>query len=262
MDELRAALELATHEELQELTRLLFSPGFNPLDYVALPRPIDVEGRSREVWITALEERFRFLAADGVTVIQGKAHQVTYRQVLERICRHLRLAHPAGLSTTDLEGEVFLHLLSRTWKRLPQDDKAVLTRRLATPNASPLALQSSPLGMVVSGSSALITDVLVRPLVLRQIAAEFALYWASRQATQAALAQGSLLAENYLALQAAQEGMALTAARYSLAQGVFAVLGPMLWSWFLLDLGWRAVATNYARVIPAVFALAQIRLMN
>ena len=37
-------------------------------------------------------------------------------------------------------------------------------------------------------------------------------------------------------------------------------LGPALWSWFLADLGWRAIATNYGRVIPVVFTLAQIRL--
>jgi len=39
-------------------------------------------------------------------------------------------------------------------------------------------------------------------------------------------------------------------------------LGPALWAWFFADLGWRAIATNYARVIPVVFTLAQIRLIR
>jgi uncharacterized protein YaaW (UPF0174 family) len=54
--------------------------------------------------------------------------------------------------------------------------------------------------------------------------------------------------------------MALTAARYGLVRGVFACVGPALWTWFLADLGWRAISVNYARIIPTIFALAQIRL--
>jgi uncharacterized protein YaaW (UPF0174 family) len=41
---------------------------------------------------------------------------------------------------------------------------------------------------------------------------------------------------------------------------VFAAVGPLLWAWLFADIGWRAIATNYGRIIPAVFALAQIRL--
>jgi uncharacterized protein YaaW (UPF0174 family) len=33
-----------------------------------------------------------------------------------------------------------------------------------------------------------------------------------------------------------------------------------MWAWFFADLGWRAIATNYGRIIPTIFALAQIRL--
>ncbi|MGB5769534.1 MAG: hypothetical protein WBM32_06640, partial [Crocosphaera sp.] len=54
--------------------------------------------------------------------------------------------------------------------------------------------------------------------------------------------------------------MALTAARYGAVRGVLAFVGPVLWGWFLADLGWRAIATNYGRIIPVIFALAQIRL--
>ena len=69
---MRAALELATEEELQDLTAILFSRKFNPLDYVHTPEPIEVQSQDRKAWLDALEGRFRFLAADGMTVLRGR----------------------------------------------------------------------------------------------------------------------------------------------------------------------------------------------
>jgi uncharacterized protein YaaW (UPF0174 family) len=54
--------------------------------------------------------------------------------------------------------------------------------------------------------------------------------------------------------------MAINAARYGAARSLLAFVGPALWMWFFADLGWRTVATNYSRVIPVIFTLAQIRL--
>ncbi|HEY9874191.1 MAG TPA: hypothetical protein V6D12_12185, partial [Candidatus Obscuribacterales bacterium] len=54
--------------------------------------------------------------------------------------------------------------------------------------------------------------------------------------------------------------MAMSAARYGATRSVFALIGPVMWGWFFADLGWRAIATNYGRIIPTIFALAQIRL--
>ena len=62
---MRSALELATEDELQQLTELLFCRRFNPLDYVHTPQPIDIQSRDREAWLDAIEQRFRYLAADG-----------------------------------------------------------------------------------------------------------------------------------------------------------------------------------------------------
>ena len=56
--------------------------------------------------------------------------------------------------------------------------------------------------------------------------------------------------------------MATNAARYGTARGVFSLLGPVVWGYFIADLGWKAIATNYGRVIPIVFTLAQIRLIR
>ena len=76
MNELRAALELATEEELQDLTSLLFQRKFNPLDYLRGLHPDRVQSRDRTTWLNALEQRFRFLAADGLTVLKGRTGHI------------------------------------------------------------------------------------------------------------------------------------------------------------------------------------------
>ena len=54
--------------------------------------------------------------------------------------------------------------------------------------------------------------------------------------------------------------MTLSAARYGAVRTVFSIVGPVMWAWFLADLGWRTISTNYGRIIPTIFTLAQIRL--
>ncbi|MCD8488959.1 MAG: hypothetical protein LRZ84_20000 [Desertifilum sp.] len=270
MDELRSALELATEDELQQLTELLFRRQFNPLDYVYTPDPIDIQSLEREEWLDALEARFRFLAADGIAVLRGRDQQVTYRQVLIQVCRYLKFTYSDKLSTTELEAEVFLNLLRQTWKKLPSKDRQSLAERVrgAIANSDlsqplPLALQKDPLGILLKGGSAIAISS-IKPLLLQKIAQQFALHYASYQVAKEALVKGGVAAaskfQGHLALQTAKRGMTLNAARYGLTRGVFAVVGPALWAYFFADLGWRAISTNYGRIIPAVFALAQIRL--
>lgn len=271
MDELRAVLELATEEELQDLTAILFSRKFNPLDYVHTPEPIDVQSQGRKAWLDALEQRFRFLAADGMTVLRGRTKQVTYRQALIQVCKYLKIPYSSELTTVDLEAEVFLHLLGHVWKKLPAKDKQKLTvriqRQLAKTELSqplPLTLQRDPLGLLFKGGSALAVTSVVQPLLLKQIANQFALHFATYQVAKEAAIQGSGVVanqfQNYVAVQMAKRGMAVNAARYGVVRSVFAVVGPVMWGWFFADLGWRAIATNYGRIIPTIFALAQIRL--
>jgi len=264
-------LELATEEELQQLTDILFRPKFNPLDYVQTPNPLDIQSRDRAVWLDAIEQRFRFLAADGFTVIRGQTHHFSYRQALIQVCNYLNISYSEKLSTTDLEAEVFLHLMGRAWKQLPESEQKSLTlriqRSLASSNFSqplPLAVQKDPLGIFVKGGCALAVNSLIKPMLLQQIARQFAIQFAKYQIAKQALVRGGTIAatqlQNYVTLHTARRGMALTAGRYGAVRSVFAFLGPALWTWFLADLGWRAIATNYGRIIPTIFALAQIRL--
>lgn len=271
MDELRTGLELATAEELHALTEILFRPKFNPLDYIYAPSPLAVQGCDRVQQIDLLEQRFRFLAADGFTVLRGQTQQTTYRQALTRICHHLKLPYPDTLSTADLEAELFLTLLEKAWQKMSEPERQQLQGELQNSLAQteqfqqlPLPVQRDPLSLLVKGSSALALSSVVRPWLLQQIAHQFALHFARYQVAKQTLIRGGASAaaqiQTRVAAQMASRGMALNAARYGAMRGLFAFLGPALWTWFLTDLGWRTIATNYGRVIPVVFTLAQIRL--
>lgn len=271
MDELRAVLELATEEELQDLTAILFSRKFNPLDYVHTPQPIEVQSQDRQVWLDALEDRFRFLAADGMTVLRGRTEQVTYRQALIQVCKYLKIPYYDDLATVDLEAEVFLHLLGKVWKKLPKKEQQKITtnvqRQLLTSEIQqplPLSLQKDPLGLIFKGGSALAVTSIIQPYVLKQIARQFAVHLATYQVTKEAAITGTQVAskqfQSYVTAQMARRGMTMSAARYGAVRSMFAFIGPIMWAWFFADLGWRAIATNYGRIIPTIFTLAQIRL--
>jgi len=271
LDELRAALELATEEELQQLTEILFRRRFNPLDYVKTPDLIDIQSQDREAWLDALEQRFRFLAADGMTVLKGRTKEFTYRQALIQVCHYLKIPYSKKLTTTDLEAEIFLNLMGKAWKRLPAWERKSLTvrvqRSLAESKLSqplPVQIQHDPMAILLKGGSALAVSSILKPILLQQMARQFAIHFARYQVARETIVQGGAAAasqfQSYLALQTAKQGMALNAARYGATRSVFAFLGPILWGYFFADLGWRAIATNYGRIIPTIFALAQIRL--
>lgn len=267
MDELRSALELATEDELQNLTKILFCRKFNPLDYLQTPDPIDIQSKDWDGWLDAIEERFRFLASDGLTVLQRKTQTFSYRQTLVRVCQYLKIPYSSRMSTTDIEAEIFLNLVGKAWNKLPPTEQNNLTAQIQDalaksnlPDALPVKLQHNPIHLLVKGSSAFAVSSIVKPWLLKQIAQQFALHFARYQVAQQALLRGGTAVANQLAVNSAKRGMVATAARYGAVRGVFAVVGPVLWGWFLADLGWRAIATNYGRIIPVIFALAQIRL--
>ncbi|MGF1488518.1 MAG: YaaW family protein [Prochloraceae cyanobacterium] len=271
MDELRSALNLATEEELQQLTHILFCRRLNPLDYWQTPPPQEIQSFDRNSWLDAIESRFRYLAADGLTVLRGKSREVTYRQALLRVCRYLKIPYSQQMSTTDLEAEVFLYLLGKAWKRLPDREKQSLTKKIQEslvksplPQPLPVQLQHNPVNLLLKGSSAIAVNSVVKPWILGIIARQFAIHFATYQVAKSSLIKGSAIAakefSNYVALSTAKRGMAINAARYGATRSIFAIVGPLLWTWFLADLGWRAIATNYTRIIPTVFTLAQIRL--
>ncbi|MEL6350550.1 MAG: hypothetical protein AAFR58_02175 [Cyanobacteria bacterium J06627_28] len=273
MDELRSGLELATEEELQAMAQLLFQPKFNPLDYLYTPQPVDIGKRTRAEQIDLLEQRFRYLAADGMTVLQKRTQRVSYRQALLQVCRYLKMRQYEALSTAELESEVFLTLLEKTWKKLPPGEKQQVFKQVqgAIINAPefqqlPDTLQKNPLALLAKGGSAIALSAMVRPWLLRQVAKQMALHLARYQVAKQAIVKGGLSAaaqvQSRTSAYMAARGFAASTVRYGAVRSVLAIVSPALWTWFFADLGWRAIATNYGRVIPMVFAIAQIRLIR
>jgi uncharacterized protein YaaW (UPF0174 family) len=273
LDELRTALELATDDELQQLTRILFCRKFNPLDYMGTPEPLDIQSQERVEWIDSIEQRFRHLAADGLTVLQGRTQEVSYRQTIIQVCRYLKIPYSKKLSTEDLEAELFVHLMGKAYKELPSTEQAAITikiqKSLSKSNLAqplPVHIQHDPMKLFLTGSSALVVSSVIQPVVLQQIARQFAIHLATYQITQQTLVKGGMAAagqiQAYVTMQLAKRGMVTAAASQGVVRGMFAFLGPAMWGWFFADLGWRAISTNYGRIIPAILALAQIRLIR
>jgi uncharacterized protein YaaW (UPF0174 family) len=273
LDELRTALELATDDELQQLTRILFCRKFNPLDYMGTPEPLDIQSQERVEWMDSIEQRFRHLAADGLTVLQGRTQEVTYRQTIIQVCRYLKIPYSKKLSTEDLEAELFVHLMGKAYKELPSSEQAAITvkiqKSLSNSNLTqplPVHIQHDPMKLFLTGSSALVVSSVIQPVVLQQIARQFAIHLATYQISQQALVKGGIATagqiQAYVTMQLAKRGMVTAAASQGVVRGMFAFLGPAMWGWFFADLGWRAISTNYGRIIPAILALAQIRLIR
>jgi len=275
LEELRSALALATEEELSDITQILFCRKLNPLDYFSMPEPAEIQSKTREAQIAAIEERFRFLADDGFTVLRQRTQDITYHQVLCRVCKYLKLGVAADrLSTLDLETEVFLHLVNRAWKALPKDEQALLLDRmgrsmaaLTPPDTLPARFQNNPLELLLRSSGTIAVSSLLRSWLLRQFTRQLALqavHLAQYQLARQTLIRGGAAAatqlQKQLAVYSARQSLAFTTARVGAMRAAAACLGPLLWSWLLADLSWKAIATNYGRVIPCVFAIAQIRL--
>ena len=271
MDELTEVLELATEEELQQITQILFQRRFNPLDYWQTPQPLEIQSQDWDTWIDSIDRRFRYLAADGIAVLQGTTQEISYRQILIQVCLYLKIPYSQQMDTTDIEAEIFLHLVEKTWDKLPKSEKRSLQGKIIRsisqsnpPEPLPLKIQHDPVKMLLKGSGIVAISSILKPWLLKHIAKQFALHFASYQAAKTALIKGGTATaiglQSKFTLQAARRGMAVTAARYSAVRTAFSFIGPLMWGWFLADLGWKAIATNYTRIVPIIFTLAQIRL--
>jgi uncharacterized protein YaaW (UPF0174 family) len=267
MDDLVSALELANDQELDQIVDLLFRRKFNPLDYVTMPPVAELKSLERSQLVTKLVERFQFLAADGFSVLKGNTALLSYRQVLERVCQHLKLKYSALQSIADLESELFLHLLSRSWEKMPSKQRDSLNQ-LVTQSQVQDSVKNvqNPLALFLKGGSAIAVTTIVQPTVMTLLARQLAWHLATYQVGKEALKIGGSAIANriqaYFGTYFAKRGIAATAARYGLARTAFSVITPTLWGIFLADLSWRAISVNYERIIPVIFTLAQIRLLR
>jgi uncharacterized protein YaaW (UPF0174 family) len=221
--------------------------------------------------LDTIEKRFRFLGADGVTVLRRQTDRVSYRDILIQVCRYLKISYSQQMTTIDIETEIFLNLLQKAWHKLPPSEQKSFKSRVISsladstnPEPLPLSLQHDPVKILLQGSSVVAVSSILKPWLLQKIAQQFALHFATYQVAKTTIINGGIATatqlQNHLALQMAKRGMIMSTARYTAVRSLFTFLGPVLWGCFLADLGWRAIATNYTRIIPVIFTLAQIRL--
>ena len=273
MDELSDVLTLATDDELYQIADILFRRKFNPLDYFATPPIQELKGWDRDELIEAISKRFRFLAADGLTVLRRKTSHVSYREVLERVCQHLNIKYSQSQTIEDIESELFLNLISNSWKKLSPQERSTIDESMQSAltesdlqKSLPLDAQRNPMSLLVKGGSAIAVSTVIRSAVLTAIARQMAWHFASYQVGYEVIkAGGTAIATRlnaYISTYLAKRGMAVAATQYTAARTVFSVITPALWGLFFADLGWRAIATNYGRIIPAIFIVAQIRLLR
>ncbi|MFZ4557612.1 MAG: YaaW family protein [Pseudanabaena sp.] len=273
MDELSDVLTLATDDELYQIADILFRRKFNPLDYFATPPIQELKGWDRDELIEAIAKRFRFLAADGFTVLRRKTSDVSYREVLERVCQHLKIKYSQSQTVEDIESELFLNLISNSWKKLSPQERSTIDESMQSAltesdlqKSLPLDAQRNPMSLLVKGGSAIAVSTVIRSAVLTALAKQMAWHFASYQVGYEVIkAGGTAIATRlnaYISTYLAKRGMAVAATQYTAARTVFSVITPALWGLFFADLGWRAIATNYGRIIPAIFIVAQIRLLR
>lgn len=145
------------------LANILFRRKFNPLDYLTTPPIQELQSWDRDELIAAIAKRFSFLAADGLTVLRRRTHDLSYRDVLERVCRHLDVKYSKQQTIEDIESELFLNLISNSWKKLSSQERANLDQSMQTAlteadlqKSLPADAQRSPMSLFVKGGSATI----------------------------------------------------------------------------------------------------------
>ncbi|KAG6544293.1 hypothetical protein Mapa_014296 [Marchantia paleacea] len=286
--ELHFVLELASDVELQELSKILYSRSLlSPL----LKSMASADGSSshdhgqhltelegRDALLGRLESRFLFLAADAKSTLSGR--RPTYRNVLLQVRKKLSVPCSAELSTEDMESEIFLFLLQQSSRQ-----------SIAAPQASQKALSAMSIGgemdigernwrtvlpmimklrgkemlsTILKGGGAVTVSTLQR-LVFKKLSGKLLVETARYQlAKEAVVKTGQVAAmlEARVAVLAAKQGLMGAAKRYLTVRSAMSVLGPMLWGTLLADMLISAVGTDYTRVVRAICALAQIRLMR
>ncbi|EPS63871.1 hypothetical protein M569_10911, partial [Genlisea aurea] len=239
--ELRSVLELATDSELYELESILFGTSyFSPLlksigkradlDHIMIGEDLD----ERQCFISMLESRFLYLAADARSILRG--WRPSYRNVLLGVRKKLNVQCSAKLSVEDLEAEIFLHLLreysSGDFSK-SKDGSNVLELGLSHWKVQKLAAlgigASEFQSMVLKGGGMLTVEKLLELLggkVSGKMFTEAAEYRIRKQILEKGGQLASVNLESGAALAAARQGLNAATARYLGLKCVSQLLGP------------------------------------
>ncbi|KAL5052352.1 hypothetical protein RYX36_033034 [Vicia faba] len=275
--DLRSALELATHSELCEIQTILFGPSYlSPLlKSITSTTPTttttlhEQDIQLRQHFISTLESRFFYLAADARSTLRGS--RPTYRNVLLQLRNKFNIPCSTKLSTHDIELEIFLHLLHYNSNEESENHTALLD----APGTLQLRLNQwkmhSKVGtqdfqsLLFKGGS-ILTLAKIYQLLARKLSGKMIGEAANYQVKKELLKKGGQLAlinlESRTALLAAKQGFLGAASRYLGFRSMLSLLGPVLWGTFLADLVIQMLGTDYARILRTIYALAQIRVIR
>ncbi|XP_058078498.1 uncharacterized protein LOC131226791 isoform X1 [Magnolia sinica] len=281
--ELRMVLELATDSELYEIKSILFGPSyFSPL-LKSLTKRADVDimhggvSEGREDFIEHLEARFLFLAADARSTLRG--WRPSYRNVLLGVRRKLSIPCSSKLSTEDLEAEIFLHLLHE-YSSEETGSVPFLSDKFTSSNSQgslepglgqwkmraleALKVGAEELQSLLLKGGGVLTLAKIYQLLARRLSGKMLLEAANYQIKREVLKKGGQVVainlESRAALLAARQGFSYATSRYLGLRSMMMLLGPMLWGTFLADVVIQMIGTDYARILRAIYAFAQIRL--
>ncbi|KAK3130193.1 hypothetical protein QOZ80_6BG0490230 [Eleusine coracana subsp. coracana] len=275
-------LELATDEELMEIEEILYGTSyFSPLLKSVAKRPNsdsivildDIE--ERDMFISKLESRFLYLAADARSVIRG--WRPSYRDVLLGVRRKLEVQCSSKLCTADLEAEIFLHLneylsdhqkgdVSFPWDKQKSSKEnsnlGVNKWKVVTDAAWKIGAKGLESAFLKGGSA--LTAKTIYELLAKKLSGKMLVEAANYEIKKEIVKQGGRLAvanlESRAGLLAARQGLARAASRYVGLQSIMTLLGPIMWGTLLADIVIQMLGTDYARIVQAIYAFAQIRL--
>ncbi|WOL06618.1 hypothetical protein Cni_G15352 [Canna indica] len=282
--ELRLVLELATDAELIELEQILFGPSFfSPLLKSITSRQdvgYFVDGEyieEREDFIEHLESRFLYLAADARSTLRG--WRPSYRNILLRVKRKLGVPCSNKLSTEDLEVEIFLHLLSEhSSDEVYPISFASVDKKLSSNHGSlevglsqrkvlargVLKVGAKELQDIVMKGCGMLAVARIYQLLARKVSGKMLLEAANYELKHEMIKRGGRLAASSLEFKAAElfarQGLARAASRYLGLRSAMMLLGPLMWGTFLADVVIQMLGTDYARILRAIYAFAQVML--
>lgn len=273
--ELHSVLQLATGSELYEVEKILFGTSyFSPLlKSIAKPSEIDYvmieeDPEEREEFIRILESRFFFLAADARSSLRG--WRPTYRNVLLGVRKELKIPCSTKISTEDLEVEIFLHLLqeyssegSRSLKKTSDSLQVGLSPWKVQAFAALGHGAEEIFSTILKGGGMFTVGKLynfISSILSGKVLVEAANYQIKKEVLKEGGRMAAINLESRAALLAAKQGLAGAASRYLGVRSIMVLLGPMLWGTLLADIVIQMLGTDYARILRAIYAFAQIRI--
>ncbi|XP_020083267.1 uncharacterized protein LOC109706710 isoform X2 [Ananas comosus] len=256
---------------------------FSPLLKSVATRPdadyvLDIDDfEERQIFIEHLESRFLYLAADARAVLRG--WRPSYRSVLLGVRRKLAVPCSGKLSTEDLEVEIFLHLLKeysseeRGAISFPWSDKKPSTNdanlevglsKWKVLSDAALKVGAKELQKIFLKGGGMLTLEKIYQLLAKKLTGKMLLEAANYEIRNELIKRGGQLAainlESRAGLLAARQSLAHAASRYLGLRSIMMLIGPVMWGTFLADVVIQMLGTDYARILRAIYAFAQIRL--